>query len=429
MSNPPASSSRREFLQSTGFAAMSSFPLAAAQDDKALRVLAIGCGSRGCELIRTLTTIDDVSVVGVADPYGPHLERGWQYAGPFASSGADYRPMLDRLKPDAVIVATPLDTHAEIVIDAATTGAAVYCEKLLCYSLAEAEKITDVVEDHETIFQIGLQLRANAVYRQARAMIETGLVGKIVAVECRWHRQTAWRRPVPVKRDDPEFKTLDREMNWWLYADRSHGLLSEFGSHQFDLVAWLLGAQPRRILSSGGIDIFRDGREVADNVTCVADFVLDPPPVPRRGSDNNEAETASYTTRMNWSSVQGNGFAGASETIYGTRGTLRLSPVRGELYREAPETSVAWTDQQGANAALVTAGKTLKEAINPWAPRGKPLEILPRGNDTRDALVAFVDAVRSKNRQTLCGIEDAVANTRVTLAARQSLVDQTWVNC
>jgi predicted dehydrogenase len=429
MNNPPASSSRREFLQSTGFAAMSSLALAAAQEEEAIRVLAIGCGSRGCELIRTLTTIDDVAVGGVADPYGPHLERGWQYAGPFASSGSDYRPMLDRLKPDAVIVATPLDTHAQIVIDAATAGAGVYCEKLLCYSLAEAEKIAGVVNDRQTVFQIGLQLRANAVYRQARAMIETGLLGKIVGVDCRWHRQTAWRRPVPVKRDDPEFNKLDREMNWWLYADRSHGLLSEFGSHQFDLVAWLLGAPPRRILASGGIDIFRDGREVADNATCVADFVLEPPPAPRRGGGMDETDTASYTTRMTWSSVQGNGFAGASETIHGTRGTLRLSPVRGELYRESPETSVAWTDQQGANAALVTAGKTLKEAINPWAPRGKPLEILPRGNDTRDALVAFVESVRSKNRQTLCGIDDAIVNTRVTLAAQQSLVDQTWVDC
>ena len=55
-----------------------------------------------------------------------------------------------------------------------------------------------------------------------------------------------------------------------------------------------------------------------------------------------------------------------------------------------------------ANAAVLTAGKTLKMSNSPWAHRGEPQEIdLLQSDDTRDELVSFLDHVRRRDRATL----------------------------
>ena len=79
-----------------------------------IRIAGIGTGARGCDLIRALTTIAAAKVVAVCDPYGPHLERGWQYVGPLARTLGDHRKLLEDTKPQAVVVAVPLASHFDI---------------------------------------------------------------------------------------------------------------------------------------------------------------------------------------------------------------------------------------------------------------------------------------------------------------------------
>ena len=50
-------------------------------DDPPISVAIIGTGGRGSDLIRALTTIDELALIGVCDNYPPHLEQGAKYAG------------------------------------------------------------------------------------------------------------------------------------------------------------------------------------------------------------------------------------------------------------------------------------------------------------------------------------------------------------
>jgi hypothetical protein len=52
--------------------------------------------------------------------------------------------------------------------------------------------------------------------------------------------------------------------------------MTELGSHQLDVANWMLGAYPTRVLASGGVDYWRDGREVADNIFCIYDYRITP---------------------------------------------------------------------------------------------------------------------------------------------------------
>ncbi|MFN7927423.1 MAG: Gfo/Idh/MocA family oxidoreductase [Blastocatellia bacterium] len=410
---------RRTFLESAGATlASSALPRA---DDAPVRVVVIGTGGRGSDLLRALTTIDDVALVGVCDNYPPHLEQGAKYAGPQAKTFSDYRKMLDELKPQAVVIAVPLYLHYAIAADCLRAGTDVFLEKTMCFTVAEAKKLAAQVIASKRVFQVGLQRRANAIYKQAQAMVAAGMIGQVTAIKAQWHRNNSWRRPIPVPKGDANWLALERKLNWRLYKAYSAGLMAELGSHQMDVANWFLGTHPKRVFASGGIEYFRDGREVYDNISCLYEYEL-------KGADGKP-----YTVRANYTSICNNAYEGAAELILGTKGSLYLTSAKGLLFQEKGTDLVNWEGNKeqsnaDANAAVVTAGKTLKLANDPWAHRGAPFEIdIAEGNDTRDELVSFVDHVRRRDVKTICDVHVGVTDCATILMANQSVETGGWV--
>jgi GFO/IDH/MocA oxidoreductase family protein len=216
---------RRAFLGAAG-ATVAAGVLRAADEPEPVRVAVIGTGARGSDLTRALTTIDGADVAGVCDDYAPHLEQGAKYAGPRAKSFADYKAMLDQLKPRAVVIAVPLALHYRVASDALAAGCDVFLEKTMCYSIDEARRLAKQAAESKRVFQVGLQRRANPIYKQAAAMVEAGLIGQVTAIKAQWHRNNSWRRPIPVPKTDPEWASLEKRLNWRLYKASSAGLMA-----------------------------------------------------------------------------------------------------------------------------------------------------------------------------------------------------------
>jgi predicted dehydrogenase len=408
---------RRTFLETAGATLASSALLRS--DEAPVRIAVIGTGARGSDLIRALTTIDGVELIGVCDDYPPHLEQGLKYAGPQAKTFSDYRKLLDELKPQAVAIAVPLHLHYQIAADCLSAGCDVFLEKTMCYTIAEAKKLGAQVLASKRVFQVGLQRRANAIYKQAQAMVAAGMIGQVASIKAQWHRNNSWRRPVPVPKGDARWQALERRLNWRLYKTYSGGLMAELGSHQLDVVNWFLGTHPKRVFASGGIEYFRDGREVCDNISCLYEYEIKPP------------NQRPYTVRVNYTSICNNAYEGAAELIMGTKGSLYLTSAKGLLFQERGTDAVAWeggANSTNANAAVVTAGKTLKLSNDPWAHRGAPIEIdIAEGNDTRDELVSFVDHVRRQDVKTIADAAVGLADCATILIANQSVEIGGWV--
>jgi predicted dehydrogenase len=419
---------RRTFMSAAAGLALAPL-VATAAETPAVRVAVIGSGARGSDLIRALSTIDTVQIVGVSDDYPPHLEQGLRYAGSQAKSFADYRQMLAELKPAAAVIAVPLHLHFPIASAALDAGCAVFLEKTMCRTIDEAEKLARRVIESGQVFQIGLQRRAHPIYLQAAAMIDAGMIGQITAIKAQWHRNDNWRRPIPCPKTDPAWLALDRRLNWRLYRDTSAGLMAELGSHQLDVVNWLLKTTPKRVVASGGIDYWRDGREVFDNIFCTYEYEL--PAADKNPADKNSS-SGPYTVRVTYSSLGDNAYEGASELILGTRGSLYLTSSKGLLFQEQQargSVAPAKTGGQSEAAALLTAGKTLKLSNDPWAFRGQPVEIdIAAGNDTRDELVSFVDHVARQDPQTIADVRVALADCVTVLIANQSAETHAWVD-
>lgn len=420
MSNDSSRTSRREFLGWTSATVLAGVAARAQEPDDRIPVAVVGTGGRGCDLIRKLSTIERAQVVAVCDDYQPHLDQGLEFAGPQAEAFLDYGTMLSRIQPQAVVVAVPLHLHHRMCADALDAGAQVFCEKTMCHTIDEARDLAKRVEDKGAVFQVGLQRRANAVYQEARELVASGGLGRITAIKAQWHRNGDWRRPVPVKAGQEGWQELEHRLNWRLYWPSSQGLMSELGSHQLDVASWLTGARPRNVTASGGIEYWRDGREVFDQVFCLYEFEMRP----AEGELRNDLRTAPdgepYAFRVTYSSIQTNAYEGASELILGTRGALYLTSGKGLFYRERGVENPGWTRKAEENASIVTSGKTLKISNDPWAHRGKPIELSAEGNDTREELVAFLDCVRRHDPRTLCDVQVGLVNTASTLIANQS---------
>ena len=396
---------RRSFLQHSAAYTLVGLGLGipANNTEKPVKVAVVGSGGRGTDLIRNLSTIERAQIVAVCDDYPPHLERGLKAAGPQAVGFKQFDKMLEEADIEALVIATPLYLHAKMATQAIKKGLAVFCEKTMCYSVEEAQILKKLVKKHGTIFQVGLQRRANAIYRQAKAMVEAGMLGEISAIKCQWHRNNDWRRPVPVPKNDINYGKLERRLNWRLYWEYSQGLMAELGSHQMDVANWLLGKAPTRVMATGGTDFWRDGREVFDNVFCVYEYQM------------GNSEENGRTVRLTYSSLQNNAYEGASELVMGTKGTLFLSQQKGLFFREKGVDDPGWTSQSGAD--VITSGKTLKLTNDPWAHRGKPFEIDATASDTHDELVAFLANVQAKDPETICSVEDGYIDTFTALAA------------
>ena len=84
---------------------------------KKLRVGLIGLGNMGKNHLRVLSSLDDVVLVGVADPLGYEISSNDLGHGIFEN----YRELLAQ-KLDYCVIAAPTGFHKEIAIDALKNG-------------------------------------------------------------------------------------------------------------------------------------------------------------------------------------------------------------------------------------------------------------------------------------------------------------------
>ena len=334
----------------------------------------IGTGTEGCTLLKRLTTIPEGRCIATCDIYPPNLKKGVETIGSnpqtYTGSPFEYRKMLERKDLDAVLIATPLNLHAQMVIDSLNAGKHVFVEKTMYFKEEEGELIQKAAQANpKQVLQIGLQRRSSVLYNVAMQMVHKGALGKVMFVRAQWHRNNNWRRPV----SDPKFERL---INWRMYREYSGGLMAELASHQVDIANWAFGSEPISVQGTGGIDYWKDGREVCDNIEVIFEY-----PEGRK---------------MLYSSILYNAHFQYDEQIMGDHGTLIITIGKGMYFREA--------------AAKVTNGEARK---NWWAgatvtersaQKGIPL-ILPNGTGETGQSYSDRDLLYAKKWLASLGID------------------------
>ena len=233
--------------------------------NETINIGVIGTGDRGGGLIPFINQIPNMRVVACSDIIPFRLSSGLSKVDGKAKGYEDYRKLLEDKNVDAVLVATPFSTHAQIVSDALKAGKHVYGEKTMAKGYDGIKTLVQAADNAGTIFQAGHQYHSSRLYTHIVDEIKKGKIGKITAFECQWNRNNNWRRPVPDSK-------WERMINWRMYREFSGGLLAELCSHQLDLANWVLDSMPEKVMGVGGIDYWKDGRETFDNIHLIYSY-------------------------------------------------------------------------------------------------------------------------------------------------------------
>ena len=126
----------------------------------------------------------DVDLVAGADPHDEQRDIfGTRWGIEDDHLHADYRDLLEKEKPDLLSVCTTARIRSQIVADAARAGVkAIWAEKPIALTLAEADAMVKVCADHGVALAINCARRWHPFFSQAKTMIEEGELGDIVQV-------------------------------------------------------------------------------------------------------------------------------------------------------------------------------------------------------------------------------------------------------
>lgn len=278
MDNESKKMDRRSFLEALGGLSLAGATLAAFPwlqsctpgavkelKGEKTRIGLIGPGSRGLyHLTNLVNFIPEAQVVALCDVYEPNLKAASEMC-PQAKLYDDYRRLLEDPEVDSVVIAAPLHLHHEMTVAALEAGKNVFCEKAMAYTLEDCLDMYVKGKNSDKVFIVGQQRLFDPKYLKAMEGVRRGDFGPVVNVRNYWFRNGDWRRPVP----SPEYERL---INWRMYREYSRGLMTELACHQLQNGSWAMGMYPEKVMGSGSLVYWKDGREVFDSVAVIYTF-------------------------------------------------------------------------------------------------------------------------------------------------------------
>jgi predicted dehydrogenase len=318
----------------------------------------------------------------------------------------EWREMLAREDLEAVIIATPLWSHAEITVGCLDAGKHVLCEKMMAKSEADCLRMIEAMRRNRRVLEIGYQRYYNPIYQAAyHNIIKQGLLGEVYYARTVWHRNGNWRRQQepPSPDYDPRrwgYPDWEHLLNWRLYKQYSEGLMAELGSHKITATNWFFDAVPEAVYTTGSISRFKDGREVFDHVYATFEY------------SGGRAAT--------FSSIESNAFDEAYEMFMGTKGTLILkNEIEAYLFNEGEGQSTRievsrQTSEPVADASATRPADATGRTVS--APTQAQTE---RNIAYRNEIAEFCSAIRTGSA-VRCGPEKAMRSAAAILTANRS---------
>lgn len=434
----PRKPDRRDVLKAT-IAAGAVVPVSAAvyfgyqtwKGNRPVKTALIGTGDEGGVLVGDHNP-EFNEIVAVCDIRPTNLERIFKgdtgprkglnkvYGESTAKSIAKY-DTLDKLLADktklgleAVVIATPLNTHDVIAKTCMDAGLHVLCEKLMARDITRCKGMIKHAKDKGVLLSVGHQRHYSTLYAQALEVLESGLLGDIKHIRALWHRNNSWpynasafdkskfddKYGVPYYVDswwkevprpdaevlspdvlkglafgDPEkygFKDVAELVRWRCFDKTGGGLMAELGSHQLDASSIILGhVKPLSVQGVGGKFFYgpgRNDRESDDGVFVTFEFPGPKhPKAGKGGKDENDIVVVTFT------SFNTNEFEGYGEWVMGSQGTMFLEKEADVyMWREKDKTKKGDTGGRDTKVTVTAAGggKPAMESTSTWGGGG-----------------------------------------------------------
>jgi predicted dehydrogenase len=330
----------------------------------------------------------------------------------------------DKLGLEAVVIATPLNTHDVITKACMDAGLHVLCEKLMARTIGKCKGMIRYAQDKGLLLSVGHQRHYSTLYAHALEVVDSGVLGDIKHIRALWHRNNSWpftaspaererfadEYGIPALRDGwykpvlkqdaaalpPEklkalafgnvdeygFRDVAELVRWRLYDKTGGGLMAELGSHQLDASSIILGhVKPLAVQGVGGKFFYgpeKNDRESDDGVFVTYEF-------PGRGYYRRDdhghlvlkggkpvLQDKDDVVVVTYSSFNTNSFEKYGECVMGSRGTMVIEEEKDVYLFKEPEPGKANSGGRDTKVTVSTLDpkKPAMEATSTWGGGG-----------------------------------------------------------
>jgi predicted dehydrogenase len=197
-----------------------------------------GAGTWGREVPETCG--DDVAIVGLSDA---NPERLRVVASALGAERAVVTPdldaMLERARPQTLVVCTRDDTHADIIVKALEAGIDVVTEKPMVTTAEDCRRVLDAEARTGRKVGVAFNYRFAPTSRKIREILASGRIGEVSSVDFHWYLDTV--------------HGADYFRRWHAYKRYSGTLFVHKATHHFDLLNWWIDADPVRVFAQGAL--------------------------------------------------------------------------------------------------------------------------------------------------------------------------------
>lgn len=192
-----------------------------------LNIGLLGCGRIGQVHALSIGQRDDVQVTALADAFP---EAAQKLANQTGAQIMDPDAVITSANVDAVLIATPTDTHYDLIHAAARAGKAIFCEKPVDMSADRIRECITVVEEAGVPFLTAFNRRFDPNFAALQSRIRAGEIGQVELVT--------------IMSRDPSPPPIS-------YIERSGGIFRDMMIHDFDMARFLLGEEPVQVFAVG----------------------------------------------------------------------------------------------------------------------------------------------------------------------------------
>lgn len=149
------------------------------------KIAVIGLGPMGLRHIQAIIKLEnEVELVGVVDLRESVVKQLITDYNLTESVGySDYKVLLEKCKPDILVIATNGPSHYPIFLDAVKAGVKkIFCEKPIATSLQEAKEMIRIAKDQGIKLLVNHSRRWSSDYARLKSSLHDGIIGSLESV-------------------------------------------------------------------------------------------------------------------------------------------------------------------------------------------------------------------------------------------------------
>ena len=240
---------RRDFVKATGSAVagalLASSSPAAVRSRARRRFAIIGTGHRatgmwGKDLADRYS--NEIEFVGLCDKNPLRVEAGRKLIGVDCPTFTNFDEMIDKTKPELVMVTTVDSTHHIFIKRALEKGVDVITEKPMVTEVAQCQSVLDAEKKHKRNIIVTFNYRYAPKHEKIKQLIRSGEIGKVTSVDFSWYLDTR--------------HGADYFRRWHRLKSGGGSLWVHKATHHFDLINWWLDADPVEVSAYGALNVY-----------------------------------------------------------------------------------------------------------------------------------------------------------------------------